>query len=246
MTRRIYLFTGLSLLILFCMMCRKDDEPGNPVIVYPSANFTFTGGDNPAPHKIIFTNTSKNATSYLWDFGDSVLSTTTDPQHIYQQGGTYTIYLTAYGGNVKSVIHKDVVILDRPTKVKMDGLILTSFPATNNGENWDEGGLPDIYFKITNNTGSLFYTSEVINDLENSQLPVSFTDGMPFVYDISEPNYYLKFYDYDDSLSSDIIGIYSFPLNLWVPIDGSDYPYELTFETSSSDLKFTMTVEWIN
>jgi PKD repeat protein len=42
-----------------------------------------------------FQNTSQNASSYLWDFGDGSTSTDSTPTHTYHAGGVYTITLTA-------------------------------------------------------------------------------------------------------------------------------------------------------
>lgn len=44
-----------------------------------------------------FTNSSSNATGYLWDFGDGNTSTDENPTHIYGAEGVYTITLTVYG-----------------------------------------------------------------------------------------------------------------------------------------------------
>ena len=44
---------------------------------------------------VTFTNTSTNATNYIWDFGDGNTSTETNPVHSYQNGGEYMVTLTA-------------------------------------------------------------------------------------------------------------------------------------------------------
>jgi PKD repeat protein len=44
---------------------------------------------------VSFTNTSQNATSYLWDFGDGSTSSEANPTHTYLDGGTYTVTLSA-------------------------------------------------------------------------------------------------------------------------------------------------------
>lgn len=44
-----------------------------------------------------FNNTSTNANSYMWNFGDGTTSTEVSPTHIYTSGGSYVITLTAYG-----------------------------------------------------------------------------------------------------------------------------------------------------
>lgn len=64
-------------------------------ITEPTANFTYLpDADNPL--KIKFTNTSTNAVSYRWDFGDeSPIVTTTSPTHTYAAEGEYTVKLTA-------------------------------------------------------------------------------------------------------------------------------------------------------
>ena len=57
----------------------------------PVAGFTFTMDDLTAT----FTNTSTNATSYFWDFGDGGTSTDVSPEYTYFAAGIYVVKLTA-------------------------------------------------------------------------------------------------------------------------------------------------------
>jgi hypothetical protein len=69
----------------------------DPAIVKPTPDFTFKAEAAPS-RKITFTNTSKNALNYTWDFGDgSPTETSAAPTHTYAAAGTYTVTLTAVG-----------------------------------------------------------------------------------------------------------------------------------------------------
>ncbi len=63
------------------------DIPGS----VPSAGFSFFKSGN----TVDFTNTSQNATSYMWDFGDGATSSAENPTHTYSADGDYTVTLTA-------------------------------------------------------------------------------------------------------------------------------------------------------
>ncbi len=52
-----------------------------------------------SPLTIQFTNTSMNASSYYWDFGNGTFSTLTNPSTIYTTPGTYSIKLIAMSAN---------------------------------------------------------------------------------------------------------------------------------------------------
>ena len=57
---------------------------------YTTTNDTILLGNSFTPN-----NTSLNATSYLWSFGDGNTSTIANPSHMYNQIGTYTADLKA-------------------------------------------------------------------------------------------------------------------------------------------------------
>jgi YVTN family beta-propeller protein len=64
--------------------------------VYPSANFNsnITSDYIFLSESVQFTDLSKNATKWAWDFGDGSGSTKQNPTHTYSEAGIYTVRLT--------------------------------------------------------------------------------------------------------------------------------------------------------
>lgn len=69
----------------------------NPVL--PVANFTSNVTQGPAPLTVKFTDLSKNATTWNWNFGDKANSTEQNPMHSYSTAGNYTVNLTVSNTN---------------------------------------------------------------------------------------------------------------------------------------------------
>jgi PKD repeat protein len=65
----------------------------------PHANFNTTNASGCAPVLVQFNNTSTNAVSYYWDFGDGATSTLPVTSHIYNIPGYYTVTLLAYSSS---------------------------------------------------------------------------------------------------------------------------------------------------
>jgi cyclophilin family peptidyl-prolyl cis-trans isomerase len=59
-------------------------------------NFEFEIPTGEAPADITFKNTSENADSYFWDFGDGYSATDENPTHRYNFSGTYNVTLVGY------------------------------------------------------------------------------------------------------------------------------------------------------
>ena len=59
-----------------------------------------------APLTVDFTNETRFATTYAWDFGDGSTSTDENPTHTYNDAGTYTVTLTATNEIGDSVVTK--------------------------------------------------------------------------------------------------------------------------------------------
>lgn len=90
--KKIQLLTIFTLTALLFLSCSTDDEVDS---VDPVAQFTYTVEELTAN----FVNNSENATSFVWDFGDGSTSTEAHPSHTYEEGGSYTVVLTATDGS---------------------------------------------------------------------------------------------------------------------------------------------------
>ena len=84
-------------------------------ITEPTANFTYSP-DAVDPLKISFTNTSTDAVSYSWNFGDSSSADlTANPLHIYTAPGTYTVTLTVQNvAGVSDTVTQSITVIPAP------------------------------------------------------------------------------------------------------------------------------------
>lgn len=64
--------------------------------LFPKPDFT-NNVDGQDANLLIFQNTSENALSYVWDFGDASTSTEESPTHLFPEAATYDVKLTAFG-----------------------------------------------------------------------------------------------------------------------------------------------------
>lgn len=93
----------VSLLVVFLsfLSCDSDDDSVQNNTL--SSGYTYVR--EAAPGVITFINTSENADTYVWDFGDGTTSIIKDPVKTYTQTGEYVVNLTAKNnktGEVKS------------------------------------------------------------------------------------------------------------------------------------------------
>jgi PKD repeat protein len=144
---------GAVILTIFIAGC-DPDNPGPPAV---DADFSVTGYEQTAPATLNFINTSKNASSYVWNFGDGNTSTSTQPQHTYNLAGTYQVKLKATGANGSDSICKIVNIeppvtanrsaftyfLDKCTGYPVGAAFKTLNPASQNVV-WDFNGVPNV------------------------------------------------------------------------------------------------------
>ena len=184
----------LSLLCsLFLIACEKNE----PSSTNPS-NYGGNGNSNPPtasfsvkiehPFKVILNNSSLDATSYLWDFGDGQTSTTLSPTHRYKGIGVYKIKLTAKNSDGESTMETTVTI-KAPTSCYISSFIIKKIPTDNK---YYQIQLTDDY--VISKTTYL-YTNWFI--LSSANIPYTYTITPK---QISLDNtYVLRFYKYAGS-----------------------------------------------
>lgn len=97
------------------------------------------------PVEVQFSNESKAASSFVWDFGDGTTSTDAEPKHSYPTDGVYTIKLMAgdcTGGQTDSLILVDEITIDNGTSCVNTNIPKTGTMAVDNCNGWiyDRGG----------------------------------------------------------------------------------------------------------
>lgn len=238
-----YLLLLITVLGIGSINSCKKDEP-TPTPPTPTADFTYSGANNPAPTIVTFTNTSTNATSYTWDFGDNGTSTDMNPQHLYAAGGVYTVKLTAKGQGGSTSTTKTVNIGSAPTKVKITKVTVTNIPFVNgSGSGWDIASGPDVFFNIIDQASTVLVngTNSRINDVTPSMLPLSWNFTTPFEITDFNVSRFVDIWDFDTPDADDNIGYVGFIMSDYT--SGSN-PYPPSVTKTQNGITVTLDLTW--
>lgn len=83
----------------------------------PTSSFEFEIPTGEAPAEIAFKNTSENADSYFWDFGDGSSATDENPTHKYNFSGTYNVTLISYKDGEESRSTKSFTLREAAKRI---------------------------------------------------------------------------------------------------------------------------------
>ena len=145
-----------------------------------------------APAMVNFNNTSTNAGSFTWNFGDGNTSTAVNPTHTYQSLGTFNVSLIANGGpcGIDTVIQNAFVNLDTtlPCSITMNpnGLNQTQFSCA--GTLFDPGGPANNYPDNLSSVITIAPTGAATVTLTFSSFDLEANYDYLFVYDGGSTN----------------------------------------------------------
>lgn len=205
----------------------------------PSANFTFSGSGCTAPCSITFTNSSTNASSYSWDFGDGTTSAAINPTKTYTNGGAYSVILTAFNAAGNNQVTKIVNVQAPPTKVKITAVTITAMPFTDgSGAGWDVLNGPDVYFEILDQGDNVLASAvnSRINDVTSNMLPLSWNFSTPFEITNFNAPIFVDVWDYDFPDPSDYIGYVGFQMSNYTS-GATAYPTSITKNQNAITIK---------
>lgn len=99
--------------------CTATSSSAVTLLAKPTASFNVANYNSCIDNKTISpVNTSTNATNYVWNFGDGILSAVENPVHTYTNAGTYVVTLIASNGNsCLDTIKKSITIVNKPVSL---------------------------------------------------------------------------------------------------------------------------------
>ena len=172
---------------------KTDTYKQNVSVSYkqPTASFSFK---TEAPLKIVLTNTSTNATSYEWDFGDGKTSTEKNPTHRYSAVGSYIITLVAKNPS-GSQQYRQTVQITAP-KVFVKGLRYES--VGKKGKYYKSVCKDDDFFSGT------WWNTNYTPMLTDNNLPYEYIFSSPIeMTGLSGDNYYTVYVYWNNTSSGD-------------------------------------------
>lgn len=205
--------------------CEKDKTPPNP-----SASFEMTNNYMKAPIDVKLTNTSQNASTYLWDFGDTTTSTETSPTHTYDKKGLYNIKLTVKNedgkstssssllkvyGNITSWSPGRIELLPEAwaEEVGENTIYMSVWDANNNLYDYKGDGKYSSYSGITEDSKSLIFgisNAMTLPKNSDSKVTIKFQlfDGGEYVNPTIDPIVYQVVINGSDVLPTEAVGPY--------------------------------------
>jgi PKD repeat protein len=110
----------------------KPPEPENP----PVAGFTSNVVSGAYPLTVRFTDSSTDAVSWYWNFGDGNTSTQKNPVHVYTTDGSYTVSLVVTNIKGTDTITKDnLITITIPIPLVYHTVTSTIVPSLNSQPN---------------------------------------------------------------------------------------------------------------
>jgi hypothetical protein len=180
MIKTITCFKAIAVLFISIAFigCSEDD-----VVVRQELSARFTQTINQNTGTVTFINTSSNANTYAWDFGDGTSSTVINPVKTYSAGGSYVVVLQVSNDNGAMARFEDTIQIDE----LFDGGLLTNGDFENGVNPWIQGVDDNNPAPVVTFAGNTYYQVNITNPnsnqpfLVNLSQKVEITQGLTYI-----------------------------------------------------------------
>jgi len=177
------------------MSCSEDDAV---VLQNVAAGFTQTINQNTGT--VTFINTSSNATTFAWDFGDGTSSTLINPIKTYSAGGSYVVVLQVTNNDGAMARFEDTIFIDE----LFDGGLLTNGDFENGVTPWIQGVDDNSPAPVVTFAGNTYYQVNITNPNSNQPFLVNLSQKLEIIQGFT---YVLTFDAWSDRNRDVIAGI---------------------------------------
>ncbi|MEN0005572.1 MAG: PKD domain-containing protein [Bacteroidota bacterium] len=160
-------FFDVTLVASYDSICFDSIELIDAVemLLSPTASFEFRDLPGTPAGAIDFINTSENALSYFWDFGDGATSTEENPDHRYEENNVWQVFLEATGANG---CVDDTIVTVQPIFFKGLWIPTGLTPESGIGDTRlfkpAGAGLEEYHVQVFSQHGELIWESELLED----------------------------------------------------------------------------------
>jgi len=152
--------------------CTGTDSINVTINPFPEALFTHS---NLNPLEVQFANSSTDATSFVWDFGDGNSSALSDPIHTYLVPGVYEVSLVASNACGRDTLVVEVNVSDVSIESSLNNHIAL-YPNPNQGNftlELRELTTPSLTLSLHNQIGQIIFTQHIASPQSRNpiQLP---------------------------------------------------------------------------
>lgn len=154
-----YKIALLAVLVSLSTFVSCEDNESGVELIGLEARFIIDMVDS---RTVEFVNTSNDAATYAWNFGDGTTSATENPTKRYVNG-TYTVSLTATDSNGNTSVFEDTIIIDGCVDEGAENVN----PA-NGDLNWNFQNGNGAFFEAFGNIGGQIVANPVLDDVNRS------------------------------------------------------------------------------
>jgi len=128
---------------------------------------------------------------------------------------------------------------ETPDKIRITKIVVTKFPATDDGAGWDLTSGPDIYPELMLGNETIYSSSDFYQNADPSN---NYTFDLSPDVNIDEPNdkYIIRLYDFDDFDPDDFMGGIEF-----TPYSSSNEFPDVLFLNAGGAVAFNLHLEYV-